>query len=304
MNPARSAPRRPCGIRSPWRRAATAEIRLRLAAGGAASDLGDGVHGRRRRSGRGGEFVLAQRLRHAGLDDEGRAIARQALSGLLWSQQFYHYDVRLWLFGDNVDPLPPAQRLWGRNARWQHVDAHDVIVMPDTWEYPWFAAWDLAFHCVALAHVDPELAKAQLLLLSASGTSIPNGQLPAYEWAFDDVNPPVQAWAALRVFSLDGRQDFDFLTRMFHKLLINFTWWTNREDALGDNVFTGGFLGLDNIGPIDRSHLPPGLSLAQADAHGVDGALLPGHAQHRRAAGRPRPDVRGPGHQVLRALRA
>ncbi len=242
------------------------EIRLRLSAGSTVADLGEGF-----------TAVVAQRAQEADsfwhsvsgvdqLDEEGQSIARQALSGLLWSQQFYHYDVRLWLFGDNVEPLPPAQRLWGRNARWQHVDAHDVIVMPDTWEYPWFAAWDLAFHCVALAHVDPELAKSQLLLLEREWYQHPNGQLPAYEWAFDDVNPPVQAWAALRVFSLDGRRDLDFLTRMFHKLLINFTWWTNREDALGDNVFTGGFLGLDNIGPIDRSHLPPGLSLAQADA--------------------------------------
>jgi hypothetical protein len=244
----------------------TAQVRVRLCAGDAANDLSGGF-----------DRVVAERVGEAdafwdnvsgmsGLDDEGRAICRGALSGLLWSQQFYHYDVRLWLYGDNVDPRPPVERLWGRNNRWQHVDAHDVIVMPDTWEYPWFAAWDLAFHTVALAHVDPGLAKAQLLLLEREWYQHPDGQLPAYEWAFDDVNPPVQAWAALRVFALDGGQDIDFLTRVFHKLLINFTWWTNREDALGDNIFTGGFLGLDNIGPIDRSHLPPGLSLAQADA--------------------------------------
>ncbi len=244
----------------------TAEVRVRLCAGGEPGDLGD-------------EFtrVLSRREAEAsafwagvpglsGLDAEGQGIARQALSGLLWSEQFYHYDVRTWMFGDPAGPRPPVERLWGRNVRWQHLDAHDVIVMPDTWEYPWFAAWDLAFHAVALAHVDPGLAKQQLLLLERDWYQHPNGQLPAYEWAFDDVNPPVQAWAALRVFSLDGRGDVDFLTRVFHKLLLNVTWWTNREDTLGDNIFTGGFLGLDNIGPIDRSHLPPGQSLAQADA--------------------------------------
>ncbi len=246
---------------------ASTQVRVRLTAGETApGDLGSGF-----------DAVLATRSAEAdafwsatagmsALDDEGQRIARQALAGLLWSQQFYHYDVRTWLHGDPGGPRPPVERLWGRNVRWQHLDAHDVIVMPDTWEYPWFAAWDLAFHAVALAHVDPALAKEQMLLLERDWYQHPNGQLPAYEWAFDDVNPPVQAWAALRVFSLDGRTDVDFLTRIFHKLLLNFTWWTNREDALGDNIFTGGFLGLDNIGPIDRSHLPPGQSLAQVDA--------------------------------------
>ncbi len=243
------------------------QVRVRLTAGEAApGDLGSGF-----------DAVLSTRSAEAdafwsatpgmaALDEEGQSIARQALAGLLWSQQFYHYAVRTWLLGDAGGPRPPVERLWGRNARWQHLDAHDVIVMPDTWEYPWFAAWDLAFHAVALAHVDPALAKEQMLLLERDWYQHPNGQLPAYEWAFDDVNPPVQAWAALRVFSLDGRTDVDFLTRVFHKLLFNVTWWTNREDALGDNIFTGGFLGLDNIGPIDRSHLPPGQSLAQVDA--------------------------------------
>jgi hypothetical protein len=245
---------------------ASAEVRVRLSAGDAAADLGPAF-----------TQVVSDRQNEADafwhnvsgmaqLDDEGRAITRQVLSGLLWSEQFYHYNVRTWLHGDPAAPAPPAQRLWGRNARWDHVDAHDVILMPDTWEYPWFAAWDLAFHTVALAHVDPGLAKAQLLLLEREWYQHPNGQLPAYEWAFDDVNPPVQAWAALRVFDLDGRRDVDFLARLFHKLLVNFTWWVNREDAPGDNIFTGGFLGLDNIGPIDRSHLPPGLQLEQADA--------------------------------------
>jgi hypothetical protein len=244
----------------------TTQLRLRLAPREAPADLADGF-----------TSVVATRLQEAnafwdnvsgmsGLDDEGRAVVRQTLAGLLWSQQYYHYNVRTWLSGDPVEPRPPVARLWGRNDRWQHLDANDVIVMPDTWEYPWFAAWDLAFHAVALAHVDPQLAKEQLLLLEREWYQHPNGQIPAYEWAFDDVNPPVQAWAALRVFSLDGRQDYDWLERLFHKLLVNFTWWANREDALGDNVYTGGFLGLDNIGPIDRSHLPRGLLLAQADA--------------------------------------
>jgi hypothetical protein len=250
---------------------ASAQVRVRLGAGGPAAD------GPPADLGAGFDAVLAERSADAeafwagvpgqtALDEEARAISRQALSGLLWSQQFYHYDVRTWLSGDPAGPRPPVERLWGRNVRWEHLDAHDVIVMPDTWEYPWFAAWDLAFHAVALAHVDPELAKQQLLLLERDWYQHPNGQLPAYEWAFDDVNPPVQAWAALRVFTLDGRKDLDFLTRIFHKLLLNVTWWTNREDTLGDNIFTGGFLGLDNIGPIDRSHLPPGQSLAQVDA--------------------------------------
>ena len=241
-------------------------VRVRLTAGEQPGDLGagfDGVVGDRQGD---AEAFWGNVSGLADLDPEARGIARQALSGLLWSQQFYHYNVRTWLHGDGEGPPPPVARLWGRNARWPHLDANDVILMPDTWEYPWFAAWDLAFHSVALAHVDPGLAKAQLLLLEREWYQHPNGQLPAYEWAFDDVNPPVQAWAALRVFSLDGRQDFDFLARVFHKLLLNFTWWANREDALGDNIFTGGFLGLDNIGPVDRSHLPPGLSLAQADA--------------------------------------
>ena len=193
-------------------------------------------------------------------------LVRQALSGLLWSKQFYHYDVSRWLGGDPGQPHPPAQRLHGRNVGWRHLDSHDVLVMPDTWEYPWFAAWDLAFHCVALAHVDPQLAKRQLLLLCREWYMHPDGQLPAYEWDFGDVNPPVQAWAALRVFRLDGGRDTEFLERMFHKLLLNFTWWVNREDAQGNNVFEGGFLGLDNIGPFDRSRLPVEGLLEQSDA--------------------------------------
>ncbi|HEY1420910.1 MAG TPA: glucosidase [Candidatus Dormibacteraeota bacterium] len=192
-------------------------------------------------------------------------VLRQALAGMLWSKQFYHYDVKRWLEGDPAGPPPPADRLGGRNADWTHLDNRDVISMPDKWEYPWYAAWDLAFHCVALAWVDPELAKAQLVLLCREWFMHPNGQLPAYEWALGDVNPPVHAWAALRVFEIDGRRDHDFLERVFHKLLLNFTWWVNRKDSEGNNVFQGGFLGLDNIGPFDRSSLPVAGHIEQSD---------------------------------------
>ena len=156
----------------------------------------------------------------------------------------------------------------GRNSRWRNFNAFDIMSMPDKWEYPWYAAWDLAFHCVALAHVDPAFAKYQLILLCREWFQHPNGALPAYEWDFGDVNPPVQAWAAAEVFAIDGGRDIDFVSRIFDKLLVNFTWWVNREDAEGNNLFEGGFLGLDNIGPIDRSHLPVGGTLEQSDATG------------------------------------
>jgi hypothetical protein len=195
-------------------------------------------------------------------------VMRQAFAGLLWSKQLYYYDVARWLDGDRDQPTPPAARRTGRNARWRNFEAFDIMSMPDKWEYPWFAAWDLAFHCVPLAHVDPAFAKYQLILLCREWFQHPNGALPAYEWDFGDVNPPVQAWAALEVFVIDGAHDTDFLGRVFDKLLLNFTWWVNLEDAGGNNLFEGGFLGLDNIGPIDRSHLPVGGSLEQSDATG------------------------------------
>ena len=197
---------------------------------------------------------------------EEAMVMRQAFAGMLWSKQFFHYDVDRWLAGDPASPPPPPSRLLGRNSGWRHLNNAEVISMPDTWEYPWFAAWDLAFHCVALAHVDADFAKDQLLLMCREWYMHPNGQFPAYEWNFGDVNPPVHAWAALHVFEISGGTDFHFLERIFHKLLLNFTWWVNRKDAAGNNVFEGGFLGLDNIGPIDRSaQLPVDGVLEQSD---------------------------------------
>jgi hypothetical protein len=209
----------------------------------------------------------------ADLAPDARGVMRQALAGMLWSKQFYHYVVRDWLKGDPAEPAPPAERLHGRNHEWSHLYNADVISMPDKWEYPWYAAWDLAFHCVPLALVDCEFAKQQLVLMTREWYMHPNGQLPAYEWAFGDVNPPVHAWAAWRVYKIDkkrrGAGDRAFLARIFQKLLLNFTWWVNRKDSEGRNVFQGGFLGLDNIGVFDRSApLPTGGHIEQADGTG------------------------------------
>jgi hypothetical protein len=241
----------------------TAAIRLRFGPADAAGAAGIGDCLQRRQAE--ADLFYASVLTGTLTADE-RLVARQALGGMLWSKQFYHYNVARWLDGDPAGPPPPAERLEGRNARWRHVDDVDVVSMPDKWEYPWFAAWDLGFQCVALAHVDPAFAKDQLILLCREWYMHANGQLPAYEWSFDDVNPPVHAWAALRVFEIDGATDHAFLARVFHKLLINFTWWVNREDAGGNNIFEGGFLGLDNVGPFDRSALLPlGGRLEQSD---------------------------------------
>jgi len=201
---------------------------------------------------------------------DARNVMRQALAGMLWSKQCYHYDVRTWLEGDPGQPPPPPERKKGRNHDWTHLYNADVLSLPDKWEYPWYAAWDLAFHTIALALVDPDFAKEQLILLLREWYMHPNGQLPAYEWAFGDVNPPVHAWAAWRVYKIEkrvrGRADRSFLERVFHKLLLNFTWWVNRKDPDGMNVFQGGFLGLDNIGVFDRSQpLPTGGHLEQSD---------------------------------------
>ncbi len=206
----------------------------------------------------------------ARLSTDSKQVARQAFAGLLWSKQYYHYVVKDWLEGDPAQPAPPRDRRSGRNREWTHLYNSDVISMPDKWEYPWYAAWDLAFHCVALAVVDSDFAKDQLALLLREWYMHPNGQLPAYEWAFGDVNPPVHAWAAWRVYKIEKKRrgvgDLKFLERVFHKLLLNFTWWVNRKDAEGMNVFQGGFLGLDNIGVFDRSApLPTGGHLEQSD---------------------------------------
>jgi hypothetical protein len=201
-------------------------------------------------------------------NDDARAVQRQALAGMLWSKQLYYYDVEQWLPGDPGTPAPSRRN--GRNSEWPHLNNFDVISMPDKWEYPWYAAWDLAFQCIPLALVDAQFAKEQLLLMTREWYMHPNGQLPAYEWSFSDVNPPVHAWAAMRVYELDARRagvkDRQFLQRIFHKLLLNFTWWVNRKDAEGRNIFQGGFLGLDNISLFDRSAaLPTGGTINQSD---------------------------------------
>ena len=257
---------------------ASTELRLRFFDPETAADGGE--------LGAGFDDVLAARqaeadefygsVTPADADPEEAAVMRSAFAGMVWGKQFFHYDVERWLDGDPAQPPPPPARQRGRNSGWRHLNNRDVISMPDRWEYPWYAAWDLAFHCVALAHVDARFAKEQLILLCREWYMHPNGQLPAYEWNFSDVNPPVHAWAALRVFEIDwqsrraageaGGPDFDFLERVFHKLLLNFTWWVNRKDTGGMNVFEGGFLGLDNIGLFDRSRpLPVAGHLEQSD---------------------------------------
>jgi hypothetical protein len=250
---------------------ATVELRLRLRPAGGGPDPATALDQ---------DFEAVVATRRAGADEfyagltppaasaDEAMVMRQAFAGMLWSKQLYYYDVARWLDGDPGEPTPPASRQSGRNSRWRTFNSFDIMSMPDKWEYPWFASWDLAFHCIALAHVDPDFAKDQLLLICREWFQHPNGALPAYEWDFGDVNPPVQAFAALQVFAIDGARDFDFLSRIFDKLLVNFTWWVNREDADGSNLFEGGFLGLDNIGPLDRSHLPVGGVLEQSDATG------------------------------------
>ncbi|HEY5142370.1 MAG TPA: hypothetical protein VII98_02600 [Solirubrobacteraceae bacterium] len=209
------------------------------------------------------EFYAA--LAPPDITPERALILRQACAGLVWSKQMYCYGVERWLAGDPGEPPPPAGRDRIRNGRWRHLDAFDVLAMPDPWEYPWFAAWDLAFHAMVWAHLDPAFAKYQVTVLLREWFQHPNGAVPAYEWSFDDLNPPVHALAALRVFNVDGGRDVAFLERVFQKLLVNFTWWLNRLDPDDDDLFGGGFLGFDNISPIDRSHLPAGTRMEQAD---------------------------------------
>jgi hypothetical protein len=243
-------------------------IRLRLRRGRLDQPFADFDEVTRARREEADAFYAA--LQRGIVSEDERAVQRQAFAGLIWSKQYYHYDVPLWLKGDPGQPPPPAGRSLGRNIQWKHLNNADVVSMPDKWEYPWYAAWDLAFHCVSFALIDAQFAKNQLLLLTREWYMHPNGQLPAYEWAFGDVNPPVQAWAAWRVFQIDRKRnergDLAFLERIFHKLMLNFTWWVNRKDAEGRNLFEGGFLGLDNIGVFDRSKpLPTGGSIHQAD---------------------------------------
>jgi hypothetical protein len=252
-------------------------LRLRLSKSGNVSsgkpfaDFDDVFAQRRRET---DEFYAG--LQHDVTDADARLVQRQAFAGMIWSRQFFHCDIQEWLDGDPLQPPPPPERKQGRNQNWKHLNSAEVISMPDKWEYPWFASWDLAFHCLPLAVIDAGFAKDQLVLLTREWYMHPNGQLPAYEWAFGDANPPVHAWATFRVFQIDRKQrrqsdpedpgDLFFLERVFQKLLLNFTWWVNRKDEQGRNIFQGGFLGLDNIGVFDRSHpLPTGGFINQAD---------------------------------------
>jgi len=251
----------------------TVHVHLRLT-------LSDLRSNRTRAFGREFDRMFADRIQEAdefystiipeGLSADAKLVMRQSLAGMLWSKQYYHYEVNPWLDGDPDAPAPPSERKHGRNHEWRHLYNADIISMPDKWEYPWYAAWDLAFHCVPLALVDSTFAKEQLVLLLREWYMHPNGQIPAYEWAFGDVNPPVHAWAAWRVYKIEKKRrgvgDRKFLQRVFHKLMLNFTWWVNRKDAEGKNIFQGGFLGLDNIGVFDRSApLPTGGHIEQSD---------------------------------------
>jgi len=247
----------------------TAEVRVRLMLDETTGAFGDFDAMMKKRRTEADEFYDG--LLADSADPEHRKVQRQALAGMLWTKQFYHIDTRRWLEGDPSQPQPPAGRKQGRNREWAHLYNEQIMSMPDKWEYPWYAAWDLAFHCVTLALVDPTFAKEQLLLLTREWYMHPNGQLPAYEWAFGDVNPPVHAWATWSVYRMDadangGKGDRHFLERVFHKLMLNFTWWVNRKDTEGRNIFQGGFLGLDNIGIFDRSSpLPTGGYINQSD---------------------------------------
>jgi hypothetical protein len=241
------------------------------------------------------------------LSADERLVARSAYAGMFWSKQFYHYIVKDWLEGDPDMPPPPAERWHGRNSDWLHLFNRDVIAMPDKWEYPWYAAWDHAFHMVCFAHADPQFAKDQLLLLLREWYMHPSGQLPAYEFQFSDVNPPVHAWACWRVYKMTaprGRRDLDFLERAFQKLLINFTWWVNRKDPQGKNLFAGGFLGMDNVGIFDRnSVLPDGAQLAQADGTAWMAFYCVTMLVNRARTGERAAGLRGRRVEILRAFR-
>jgi hypothetical protein len=268
VNPARVGTRAAANYRLTLGAGETATVRLRLTDARLSRPFAEFDRVATLRQREADEFYAA--VTPGDLSADGANVMRQAFGGLLWSKQFYHYVVTDWLNGDPSQPAPPAARQNGRNHQWPHLYNADVISMPDKWEYPWYAAWDLAFHCVPLALVDSEFAKEQLILMLREWYMHPNGQLPAYEWAFGDVNPPVHAWAAWRVYKIEKKRrgvgDTVFLKRVFQKLLLNFTWWVNRKDEHGMNIFQGGFLGLDNIGVFDRSApLPTGGHIAQSD---------------------------------------
>ena len=270
VNPERTGTKAAAWYRTEVAPGATSTIRLRLtsrlhAASSFGTDFDDVV---RRREAEADEFYAT--MESPRCSPEARLVQRRALAGLLWGKKYYRYEVREWLQGDPDGPPASERRRGGRNRDWAHLFNADIISMPDEWEYPWYAAWDLAFHMIPMALVDPDFAKEQLILFCREWFMHPNGQLPAYEWSLGAVNPPVHAWAAWRVYKIDaknsGRKDYAFLKRIFLKLLINFSWWVNRKDAEGSNVFEGGFLGLDNIGLFDRSELPSGARLDQSDA--------------------------------------
>ncbi len=245
------------------------ELRLRLSRRNQPAPFEDFEQSLTRRRTDADEFYAELQQGMASADE--RAVQRQAFAGMIWNKQFFHFDVYRWLKGDPGQPAPPPERKHGRNSEWKNLNNADIISMPDKWEYPWYAAWDLGFHCVSFALIDSEFAKHQLVLLTREWYMRPNGQLPAYEWAFGDVNPPVHGWAAWRVYQIDrkqngGKGDLEFLERVFHKLMLNFTWWVNQKDHTGRNIFQGGFLGLDNIGVFDRSaQLPTGGYINQSD---------------------------------------
>ena len=269
VNPARSGTKAAAWFRATVPAGGAVTVRVRLVGGMHAQPFADFDRLMAERIAEADAYYAA--LQHDVPDADRRLVQRQALAGLIWGKQFFYFDVPEWLGGDEAQPPPPAERRHGRNREWMHLNNADIISMPDKWEYPWYAAWDLAFHCIPLALVDAAFAKEQLVLLTREWYMHPNGQIPAYEWAFGDVNPPVHAWATWRVFQIDRKQrgdagDLAFLERVFHKLLLNFTWWVNRKDDDGRNVFQGGFLGLDNIGVFDRSaQLPTGGHIDQSD---------------------------------------
>ncbi len=268
VNPAKTGTKTAASYKLSIPGGASQTIRLRLSATANPQPLADFAAVFDQRRAEADQFYQA--IQNPNLDDDARAIQRQAFAGMLWSKELYYYDVEQWLQGDPGQPTPPAKRLTGRNHQWEHLNNFDVISMPDKWEYPWYAGWDLAFHCIPLVLLDSDFAKRQLELLTREWYMHPNGQIPAYEWALGDVNPPVHAWAAWRVYQIDavqnGQPDLAFLEAIFHKLLLNFTWWVNQKDTEGRNVFQGGFLGLDNISVFDRSAaLPFGGHIDQSD---------------------------------------